>query len=600
MISGERGIWTTADDVPAGTDYKLVINGHAWPDPASHFQPEGPHGPSRTVDHSTFKWTDEGFQQKPLSQAVIYELHIGTFTPEGTCEAAIEKLPYLKDLGITHIQVMPVAQTSGGWNWGYDGVALSSPNKAYGTPDKLKSLVNAAHGQDMAMILDSVYNHRGSEGNYTGLYGPYENPKMHTPWGAAINFDQKGSDFVRKDMIDNATMWMRDYHFDGLRLDATHELHDKSAVHILEELGTKTRKLAGELGRPLIVYVENDQSSPNLVRPLKKGGMGMDAAFMDDFHHALHTNMTGEHLGYYKDFAGTLGELAVTLQDAALYQGQYSPNRDRVHGRSYKGVDPSTQIVCIQNHDQVGNRAKGERLGHLVDDGLAKVAPAMVILSRFTPFLFMGEEFNASSPFQFFSDHRDPVIAKATTEGRQSEFGDFGWQPHQVPDPQAKSTFENSKLKWFELADEPHKTMHEWYKALIGLRRSIDGFGESKSAKVSFNEEAGWIRMSHSGVTVLANMSTENRAVPFKAGSPGVILASEGYDMSKTHVTMPPHSAVVIVEPGVSRDYRQETIRVFSAEASSPSIADAKMQLKLDAGAAKAVPAQQAPTAGNA
>jgi maltooligosyltrehalose trehalohydrolase len=441
MAPDTSGWWTA--DVPAdgpATEYTFILDGgHPLPDPRSAWQPRGVHGPSRVVDHQAFAWTDARWQPGPLSSATVYELHVGTFTLAGTFEAAIERLDHLVALGITHVELMPVAEFPGGRGWGYDGVDLYAPHHGYGGPEGLKRLVDAAHRRGLAVILDVVYNHLGPAGNYLEHSGPYFTDRHRTPWGPAVNLDGPGSSEVRRFFCDNALMWLRDYYMDGLRLDAVHALIDTSAVHFLEQLAAEVQALAAQLGRHLVLIAESDLNDPRLVRPPEVGGYGVAAQWSDDFHHALHAVLTGERAGYYEDF-GTLADLAQALTCAFVYDGRYSRFRDRRHGRPATGLSGHRFFGYLQNHDQIGNRAKGERSSHLISPGRLKIAAGLVLTSPFVPLLFQGEEWGASTPFQYFTDHEDPELGRAVSEGRRSEFSAFAWSAEEVPDPQDPAT----------------------------------------------------------------------------------------------------------------------------------------------------------------
>ena len=416
------GWWRVAvNDAAPGTDYAFLIDDDPkpYPDPRSPWQPDGVHGPSRLVDHANFPWTDDGFQAPPLASAIIYELHVGTFTPGGTFDSAIGCLDHLVDLGITHIELMPVAEFAGHHGWGYDGVALYAVNSDCGGPYGLKSFVNAAHARGLAVLLDVVYNHFGPVGNYTGKFGPYRTSNHRTPWGDAVNFESAGSDEVRRFFCDNAIMWMRDYHIDGLRLDAIHEFVDRSATHFLEQLSTEIDALSADLGRSLVLIAESDLNAPVVVTSREARGYGVHAQWSDDFHHALFTVLHAEPgKGYYSDF-GSLQKLAKAMQRVFVYDGIYSQYRQRHHGRAVEGLSAHHFLGYIQNHDQVGNRAIGDRLEHIVGMDRAKVAAGIVFTAPFVPMIFQGEEFAASSPFQYFADHDDPEMARSVSEGRR-------------------------------------------------------------------------------------------------------------------------------------------------------------------------------------
>lgn len=514
----EQGGWWRAELSPelSRADYGFSLDGGApLPDPRSPHQPTAVHGLSRAVDHSAFEWHHARWRQVPLSSAVIYELHIGTFTPAGTFDAAAERLGYLRDLGVTHVELMPVSEFSGTRGWGYDGVDLYAPHHSYGGPDALKRFVDAAHGNGLSVILDVVYNHLGPEGNYLGRFGPYFTDRYRTPWGDAINLDDRDSDQVRQFFCDNALMWLRDYRFDGLRLDAVHAIFDASAIHFLEELGAQVHELEAEVGRRLVVIAESDLNLPRIVTPREAGGYGLDAQWNDDFHHALHAILTGENAGYLADF-GLIAQLAKTLTRAFAYDGAYSKSRRRRHGAPVLGLSAHRFVAFIQNHDLVGNRAMGERLGHLVTIDQLKVAAALLITAPFVPMLFQGEEWNASSPFQYFTDHRNAELAESVRKGRRAEFSDFVADASEIPDPQAWQTFERSKLDWHECERGTHHEIFEWYRRLIRLRQCSRDFknGRLDLDAVSFDEEARWIRVSRGESVVVCNFAASRQCVP--------------------------------------------------------------------------------------
>jgi maltooligosyltrehalose trehalohydrolase len=517
MTRGDGNWWRT--EIPlakTGIDYAFVLDGgEPVPDPRSLWQPNGIHGPSRTVDHGAFSWTDKRWQAKPLSSAIVYELHVGTFTPEGTFIAAIDKLDYLVDLGVTHIELMPVAEFSGTHGWGYDGVDLYAPHHAYGEPDDLKRLVDATHARGLAVILDVVYNHLGPAGNYLARFGPYFTQRYATPWGEAINFDGPQSDEVRRFFCDNALMWLRDYHFDGLRIDAVHAILDTSAIHFLEQLAGEVADLQAQTDRQLALIAESDLNDPRIIRPREIGGYGMHAQWSDDFHHALHCVLTGERAGYYRDF-GSLADLAKALQRVFVYDGRYSAFRRRRHGRPPSGLSGHSFLGYLQTHDQIGNRARGERSSHLMSVARLKIAAALILTAPFIPMLFQGEEWGATSPFLYFTDHRDPELARNVTEGRRREFSSFGWNPEEVPDPQAVETFERSKLNWTERDKEPHASLLAWHRRLIELRRKIPSLSDGRLDKVgvSFDENGKWLVVKRGPVVVACNLNQVTQRVP--------------------------------------------------------------------------------------
>lgn len=472
-----QGYWEgTVPCLPTDSLYSYIINQNLErPDPASRFQPNGVHGPSVVVDPSSYKWKDSKWKGLPLTQYIMYELHVGAFTPKGTFDSIIQKLPYLRDtIGITAIELMPVAQCPGVRNWGYDGTYLYAPQANYGGPDGLKRLVDSCHEQGLAVIIDVVYNHLGPEGNYLGDYGPYFTNRYPTPWGQAVNFDGPDSDAVRHFIISNALYWVTEYHIDALRLDAIHGIFDFSAKHLLQELGEAVQTQAQELGRHIHVIAESDLNDSRVITPINKGGHGLDGQWSDDFHHALHCMLTGEQKGYYEDF-GTLDHLAKAIKDRFVYSGQYSNHRKRVHGNSAKSADPAQFVVFSQNHDQVGNRAHGDRLSTLVPFEALKLAAATVLLSPNIPLLFMGEEYGEIAPFQYFIDHGDEGLIEAVRQGRKSEFAAFGWT--NTPDPYAKSTFDQSKLQWECEQTPEQKSLLKWYQTLIKLRKTIPALG---------------------------------------------------------------------------------------------------------------------------
>jgi maltooligosyltrehalose trehalohydrolase len=506
---GARGMWQIEVDesLPARGYRYSIDGGEPIPDPRSAWQPDGVHGASHLADFTQLKATAS--RCTPLRDAVIYEMHVGTFTPEGTYAAAQAKIPYLAGLGVTHLELMPVATFPGRRGWGYDGVDLYAPFPAYGTPAELAAFVQACHAQDLCVLLDVVYNHLGPDGNYLAQYGPYFTDRYETPWGAAVNYDGPGSDPVRRFIIDNALMWLRDYGFDGLRLDAVHAIFCFAAVHVLEELATAVRELGAELGRSFVLIAESDMNDPRLVRTASHGGFGLDAHWSDDFHHALHRFFTGETDGYYADFSG-LKDLARALREGYVYQGQFSPFRGRRHGRPPIGVAQHQLIVSSQNHDQIGNRAAGERLSMLLRMPQLKAIAALTLLSPFVPLLFQGEEWGAQTPFLYFTDHENAELGRLVAEGRSKEFSSFHRQAA-VPNPQHIRTFERSKLDWSELAEPPHVQLFDWYRRLIRLRRATWG-GLARTASrrkpaVKFDAEAGWLTVVRDEVLCVFNFT---------------------------------------------------------------------------------------------
>ena len=459
----------TIKTLTPGSEYFYKLDGERdLPDPASRFQPQGVHGPSRIVDPEAFRWTDGKWNGIPLGRSIFYELHVGTYTSEGSFDAVIPHLQELAALGVTTIELMPIAQFPGSRNWGYDGVYMFAPQNSYGGPESLQRLVNAAHQQGLAVALDVVYNHLGPEGNYLTAYGPYFTDRYRTPWGQAINFDGEGSDEVRRFFIQNALYWLEDYHFDALRLDAVHGIFDFGARHFLAELKSSVADLSQRLGRPLHLIAESDLNDSRLLADPERGGYGLDAQWSDDFHHSVHTLLTRENLGYYSDFGG-IPPLATTLRDGWYYSGQHSNYRKRGHGNSAHGIPPAKFVVCNQNHDQIGNRAAGERLSSLVNFEALKLAAGINLLSPFVPMLFMGEEYGENAPFQYFTSHGDPDLVEAVRRGRREEFAAFGWEGN-VPDPQDEQTFARSALNHSLKQEEPHQTLWRFYQRLIQIR----------------------------------------------------------------------------------------------------------------------------------
>jgi maltooligosyltrehalose trehalohydrolase len=437
----------------------------------SRWQPDGVHGPSRVVDPGAFEWTDGEWRGIPMADYIIYELHVGTFTPAGTFDGVIDDLPRLRELGVTAIEIMPIGEFPGGRNWGYDGAHLYAVQSTYGGPDGLKRLVDAAHAAGMAVVLDVVYNHLGPEGNYLDAFGPYFTDRYRTPWGRAVNYDGAGSDEVRRLVIDNALYWVTEYHVDGLRLDAVHGIFDFGALHVLQELAEAVHRQAEQLGRTVVVIGESDLNDPKLIRLPEEGGYGLDAQWSDDFHHAVHVALTGERSGYYADFGG-VEMIAESLREPFVYALRYAPSRQRRHGAPSTGIPRERFVVAIQNHDQVGNRAAGDRLSTLVSPEQLKVAVALLLLSPYVPLLFMGEEYGETNPFQYFVSHGDAQLVDAVRRGRREEFAAFGWSDA-VPDPQAESTFESSKLDRRKLEDPQHAGMCELYRDLIAMRKVL-------------------------------------------------------------------------------------------------------------------------------
>jgi maltooligosyltrehalose trehalohydrolase len=486
---GKGYFHAVVEDTAPDALYLYRLNGLAErPDPASRLQPQGVHGPSQVVD-TQFRWDDGGWRGLPLQEHVLYELHVGTFSPQGTFDAVIPRLEELRRMGITAIELMPVAQFPGTRNWGYDGVYPYAVQNSYGGPAGLQRLVNACHQNGLAVVLDVVYNHLGPEGNYLGAFGPYFTDQYVTPWGEAINFDGKHSDEVRRYFIENAVRWVSEFHIDALRLDAIHAIVDPSPRPFLEELGCAVHAAAEPLGRKVHVIPESDRNDARLVRARAQGGYGLDAVWNDDFHHTLHVLLTGERSGYYQDFHGT-GELARAYRNGFVYSGQYSAYRMRRHGNSSGGVAAKRFVVFSQNHDQVGNRRLGERLSQLVDFEGLKQAAGAVILSPFLPLLFMGEEYAEPAPFQYFVSHTDAALVEAVRQGRRQEFAGFFWQG-EIPDPQDEATFLCSRIHWELRLEGRHRVLRDFYAELLRLRRDIPALARLERRALEATDLAG-------------------------------------------------------------------------------------------------------------
>jgi maltooligosyltrehalose trehalohydrolase len=495
-------------DVAPGERYLYRLeDGRELPDPASRFQPEGVHGPSQLVDTRDFRWTDGNWKGRPLQGSVFYELHVGTYTREGTFEAIISYLPRLVELGITTIEIMPIAQFSGARNWGYDGVYEYAPQNSYGGPQSLQRLIDAIHGHGLAAALDVVYNHLGPEGNYLSAFAPYFTDRYRTPWGQAVNYDGPGSDDVRRFFRENALYWLEDYHFDALRLDAIHGIFDFSARHFLAELKSATDELSQRLGREFHLIAESDLNDSRLLHDRSHGGYDLDGQWSDDFHHSVHTLLTKENRGYYEDFSG-IEPLVASVQDGWYYRGQHSKHRGCRHGNSPRGIAPASFVVYNQNHDQVGNRAAGDRLSTLVPFEALKLAAGVTLFSPFTPLIFMGEEYGETAPFQYFTSHSDKALIEAVRKGRREEFASFGWQDV-VPDPQDDETFLRSHLDQSLANKEPHKTLLQFYQRLIALRNELGiAFARCHSARELGESQALLMyETSETEVAVVLNFS---------------------------------------------------------------------------------------------
>lgn len=557
----EYGYWSlTTEEIKPGDRYRFVLNGNTErPDPASLAQSEGVHGASEAVDLTKFRWTDSAWANLPLEEYIMYELHTGTFTPEGTFAAIEDKLDYLKDLGVNAIEIMPLAQFPGDRNWGYDGVYPYAVQNSYGGAKALQHLVNACHQKGIAVVLDVVYNHMGPEGNYFGEYGPYFTDKYHTPWGQAVNFDDACCEGVRRYFIENVLMWFRDFHIDALRLDAVHAIKDFGPTHILREIKQYVDQLIAESGRPHYLIVEMDLNDNRFINPLDEQGYGMDAQWVDEFHHALRVTATGEKSGYYSDFKG-ISHLAKAYRDAYVYDGQYSPHRNKLFGRKAENNPGRQFVVFTQNHDQVGNRMLGERLGHLVSPGMQKLVAGAVLVSPYLPMLFMGEEWSTPNPFQYFVSHTDPELAERVRQGRKAEFAYFHIEGD-TPDPTSEETFLRSKLQWEQLNQEPHQSMFRYYQALIELRKTHPVLRHLNRQNLEVEaDEAGqtlvlhrWHHNQH--ILALMNFSAKPQPVTINCyrgswkklldsveSQAGNVILSPGFFSSPSSLTLQPES----------------------------------------------------------
>lgn len=541
MTRHDEGWWVADCETQVGDAYLFVVDGHPLPDPRSRAQPAGVRGPSRMVDDDTFHWTDSDWGGFDLAAAIVYELHIGTFTPEGTFSAAIDRLDHLVSLGVNAVELMPVAEFSGGHGWGYDGVALYAPHHAYGGPEALKAFVDACHARGLAVVMDVVYNHIGPEGSQLAAYGPYIAEHMATPWGPAFNYDAAGSDEVRAFVLDNAVMWLRDYHCDGLRLDAVQAMLDTSAVHILEAIVDTVADLSYGLQRTLWVIAESDLNDPRVVRDPEHGGYGLTAQWSDDFHHSLHVLLTGETGGYYQDFQA-FDCLAEALRDAFVRPGDYRWYRGRSFGRPIGDVPLTRFLAYAQDHDMIGNRALGERMSHLVSAERARMAAALTLLSPFVPMLFMGEEWAASTPFLYFTDFSGDPLQQAVDANRRGMFAAFGFDATAAPNPQDADTFERSKLRWEEIDDMDHASMLQWYQDLVALRRVTPDLhtGDASQVAVRSDAERRLLVYSNAGIIVACNLGADAVTVEEALGAERVLSSSAG-----TGTELPPESVAV-------------------------------------------------------
>ncbi|MGW6016226.1 malto-oligosyltrehalose trehalohydrolase [Streptomyces sp. NPDC055210] len=549
------GWWTGEAEAQDGTRYGFAVDdGPVLPDPRSYRQPDGPDGLSAVVDQERYAWRTD-WAGRGLPGAVLYEMHVGTYTREGTLDAAAERLGHLVELGVTHVELMPLCPFPGQHGWGYEGVSLWAVHEPYGGPEALKRFVDRAHELGLGVVLDVVHNHLGPSGNYLPAFGPYFTDTHHTPWGSAVNLDAPGSDEVRAFLLGSALSWLRDYRFDGLRLDAVHALYDTRACHFLEELSAAVDGLSGELGRPLFLVAESDLGDPRLITPRKENGLGLHAQWNDDFHHALHTALTGEAQGYYADFGrAPLAAVAKTLTAGYFHDGTYSSFRGRRHGRPLDRtrVAGHRLLGYSQTHDQIGNRALGDRLAASLSPGLLACAAALTLTGPFTPMLFMGEEWAAGTPWQFFTDHTDPELADAVRRGRRREFGSHGWAEEDIPDPQDPATRERSCLDWSEPEKGVHARVLAWYRELIALRHAQADLTDPDLAdvKVAFDESARWLAFRRGDVRVVVNLGSERVSIPLGTRPARVLAAWEPVDVPGGDglLGVPGESCVVLLQ----------------------------------------------------
>ena len=536
---------------PESTYAFSLDGGDPRPDPRGLRLPDGPHGWSQLFDPGEFAWTDARWAGVELEGAVIYELHVGTFTPDGTLDAAAERLDHLVDLGVSIVELMPLAPFPGTHGWGYDGIAPYAVHEVYGGPAALQRLVDAAHARGLGVCLDVVYNHLGPDGNYLGEFGPYLTETHHTPWGAALNLDAPDSEPVRRWVLDNVRQWLRDFHVDALRLDAVHELHDDRAVHVLEEMSREVDDLSTSEGRRMWLIAESDRNDPRTVTPRGRGdvvgGIGLHAQWADDVHHALHVALTGETQGYYADFADP-GALEKAMRSPFFHDGTWSSFRGRRHGRPVDAASvPGWRFVAsLQTHDQVGNRATGDRLSATLSAGQLACGAALLLTSPWTPMLFMGEEWGASTPWQYFTDHTDPDLGDAVRQGRRSEFASHGWDRDEVPDPQDPATFEASKLDWSEVSEGDHARLLQWYRDLIRLRRERRDLRDPHldQARAWRDQESGLFVLQRGELQVLVNLSGE--AVRTEAYGKVLLSWEPWVELQDGRVEVPARSALIV------------------------------------------------------
>ena len=542
------GWWEPSGGVPSSGDYGFLIDAQGpFPDPRSPWQPNGVDGLSRRFSTRRFRWTDQGWQPPALRSGVIYELHIGTFTEQGTFDAAIARLDHLMDLGVTHVELMPVHQFPGARGWGYDAASLYAVHAAYGGPAALMRFVDACHARSLAVILDVVYNHLSPEGNHLPRFGPYLTDRYGTLWGQALNLDGPGSDQVRRFICDNALRWLREFHVDGLRLDAVHGLIETSALPLLEQLAAEVDLLQRELGRELTLIAENNQNDSRIVRPRAIGGRGLGLLWNDDFHHALHVALSGERDAYYRDFNG-VSDLQQCLERGLVYAGRYAGSREAVIGRPGDYPPPCSLVAYMQNHDQVGNRAFGDRIGQLVSPDLVRLGATLLLAAPFVPMLFQGEEWGATTPFLYFTDIQDPALGRAVRQGRRREFAELIGPGRIVPDPQADATFRRSTLNWEEREQPQHRSMLDYYRGLISLRRRTPDMWASERG-VEVVSGSSWLLVRRGTLVVAANLGARRREM--ELGCRGqeyemLLESRSGVQRGPTTVSLPPQAAAIV------------------------------------------------------
>jgi maltooligosyltrehalose trehalohydrolase len=547
MASTESGWWTTTEVPAPGESYGFTLDndGQLLPDPRSRRQPQGVHEASEAFDHTSHEWKDSSWTGRQLAGGMIYEMHLGTFTPEGTLDSAIERLDHLVDLGVDFVELLPVNGFNGTHNWGYDGVQWYTVHEGYGGPAAYQRFVDACHERGLGVLQDVVYNHLGPSGNYLPKFGPYLHEANANTWGSSVNLDETA---VRRFILDNVAMWMRDYHVDGLRLDAVHALVDTSDKHILQEMSEETDALSAHLGRPLTLIAESDMNDPKLIMPREAGGYGLTAQWSDDYHHSVHVALTGETTGYYEDFA-SLGALAKVSTRGFFHDGTYSSFRESDHGHPIDAAVPTWRLVTFsQDHDQIGNRAIGDRLTASLDYGQLANAAVLTVAGPYTPMLFMGEEWGATTPWQFFTSHPEPELGKATAEGRIAEFEKMGWDPDVVPDPQDPESFHRSKLDWAESTEGDHARLLRLYQELGALRRIVPELTDPQfgNLEATYSDEKRWFRLDRGQLTTLINFGDERLVLPLVEAVSVVVVTDDEIEVGDSQASLPAHSAVIL------------------------------------------------------